>query len=69
MSYQKYKETIKATNVARREAVKVLIDKHRDEFDQLYLTEASKIGLTPTKTRAKVIRVAESKLVPMLSED
>lgn len=69
MSYQKYKETIKATNVARRNAVKVLIDNHRDEFDKLYLVEASKSGLNPTKTKAQISRVEASKEVPMLNED
>lgn len=56
MSYEKYKETIKATNVARRSAIKILIDNHRDEFDQLYLTEANLMGLNPTKIKAQVKR-------------
>lgn len=56
MSYEKYKDTIKATNTARRNAVKKLIDLHRQEFDQLYLIEAQAIGLNPSKIKAQVLR-------------
>lgn len=49
-NYQKYKENIKETNKARREAVKVLIANHRDEFDEIYLEKAKEFGLNPTKT-------------------
>jgi hypothetical protein len=54
MSYQKYKENIKATNVARRAAIRVLIDNHREEFDNLYIEEAKKHGLNPTKIESQV---------------
>lgn len=54
MSYQKYKETIKATNEARRDAVRVLIDNHREEFDAIYLEKAKARGLNPTKIAASI---------------
>jgi hypothetical protein len=54
MSYQKYKETIKLTNEARRAAVRVLINQHREEFNELYFTEATKCGLNPTKIAAQI---------------
>lgn len=64
MSYQKYKEVIKATNVARRNAIKVLIDNHRDEFDQLYVEAATTMGLNPTKIKAQVKRVELERTTP-----
>lgn len=54
--YEKYKDTIKATNIARRNAIKVLIANHRQEFDEIYLVEATKKGLNPTKIKAQVER-------------
>ena len=48
-TYEKYKEVIKATNVARREAVKMLIENHRAEFDELYIQTATQMGLNPKK--------------------
>lgn len=54
MSYQKYKETIKATNEARRAAVRVLIDNHREEFDAIYLVKAKERGLNPTKIASQI---------------
>jgi hypothetical protein len=62
-SYQKYKENIKATNVARRSAIRVLIENHREEFDNIYLEEARKIGLNPTKIEAQVKKVELAKKV------
>ncbi len=59
MSYEKYKETIKATNEARRSAVRELINNHRQEFDQLYVAEATKIGLNPTKIVAQLKRAEQ----------
>ena len=53
-SYQKYKESIKKTNVARRAAIRTLIENHRAEFDNLYLEEAKKFGLNPIKIQAQV---------------
>lgn len=50
MSYEKYKESIVLTNKARREAVKVLIANHREEFDGIYVEIAKNHGLNPTKT-------------------
>lgn len=61
MSYAKYREVINATNMARRAAIKTLIDRHREEFNGLYLVEAEKLGLNPTKIQAKVKRAKESK--------
>lgn len=61
MSYQKYKETIKATNEARRDAVRVLIDNHRDEFDAIYLDKARARGLNPTKIASQVKKVELAK--------
>ena len=61
MSYQKYKETIKATNEARRDAVRVLIDNHREEFDAIYLVKAKERGLNPTKIASQVKRVELAK--------
>jgi hypothetical protein len=49
-NYQKYKVNIKETNKARREAVKVLIANHREEFDVIYVEIAKNHGLNPTKT-------------------
>lgn len=57
MSYEKYKENIKATNEARRAAVRLLINNHREEFDELYVYEAHKRGLNPTKITAQIKRV------------
>lgn len=57
MSYQKYKETIKSTNEARRAAVRVLIDNHRQEFDEIYLVKAKERGLNPTKIASQVKKV------------
>lgn len=57
MSYEKYKDVIKTTNVARRAAIRTLIENHRDEFDALYIAEAEARGLNPTKIRAKIERV------------
>lgn len=59
MSYQKYKESIKETNKARRLAVRRLIANHRKEFDLLYLEEATQMGLNPTKTMAQIKKVEE----------
>lgn len=56
-SYEKYKDTIKVTNEARRSAVRVLINNHREEFDALYVEEANKRGLNPTKIVAQIKRV------------
>lgn len=56
MSYEKYKDTIKATNVARREAVKLLIENHREEFDNLYIEVADRHGLNPSKIKSQVTR-------------
>jgi hypothetical protein len=61
MSYQKYKETIKSTNEARRDAVRVLIDNHREEFDAIYLEKARARGLNPTKIASAVKKVALAK--------
>lgn len=61
-SYQKYKDSIKQTNVARRSAVRVLIDNHREEFDALYIEEAKKLGLNPTKIEAQIKKVELKKL-------
>lgn len=61
MSYQKYKETIKQTNEARRDAVRVLIDNHREEFDAIYLDKAKARGLNPTKIASQVKRVELAK--------
>lgn len=63
MSYQKYKDAIKATNNARRLATRRLIANHRKEFDLLYLEEATKMGLNPTKTRAQVTKGEEAENV------
>lgn len=52
--YQKYKDAIKQTNKARRVAIRRLIELHREEFDQLYVEEANKHGLNPTKTQNKL---------------
>lgn len=52
-NYQKYKESIKDTNKARREAIKILVANHRAEFDNLYLEQAKQFGLNPTKTLAQ----------------
>ncbi len=60
-SYQKYKENIKATNVARRSAIRVLIENHREEFDNIYIEEALKHGLNPTKITSQVKRVELAK--------
>lgn len=68
MSYEKYKDTIKVTNTARRAAVKILIDKHRAEFDELYLSEAEKRGLNPTKIKAKAARAVADSVESSLSE-
>lgn len=56
MSYEKYKDTIKATNEARRAAVKELIDRHREEFNSLYIAEAETRGLNPSKIRGEIER-------------
>lgn len=61
MSYQKYKETIKKTNEARRSAVRVLIENHREEFDAIYLEKAKTYGLNPTKIASQVKRVELAK--------
>ena len=61
MSYQKYKETIKATNEARRDAVRVLIDNHREEFDAIYLEKATARGLNPTKIASQVKKLEQAK--------
>ena len=61
MSYEKYKVTIKATNEARRDAVRVLIDMHRDEFDAIYLVKARERGLNPTKIASQVKKVEVAK--------
>lgn len=63
MSYQKYKETIKQTNEARRAAVRVLIDNHRQEFDEIYLVKAKERGLNPTKIASQVKKVELAKEV------
>ena len=63
MSYEKYKEVIKATNVARREAVKVLIENHREEFDNLYLEVARNHGLNPKKIESQIRRNKEKEVV------
>jgi hypothetical protein len=62
MSYQKYKVTIKATNEARRSAIRVLITRHQDEFDALYLEEAIKCGLNPTKVTSRVSKKREEQV-------
>lgn len=58
MSYEKYKESIKATNEARRAAVRTLIENHRKEFDNLYVEEAHKRGLNPVKIVGQLEREA-----------
>lgn len=55
--YQKYKDAIKETNKARRLAIRRLIENHRQEFDTLYVEEAQKQGLNPTKTQNKLEKV------------
>lgn len=59
-TYQRYKEAIKATNAARRAATKVLINNHRTEFDLLYVEEATRRGLNPSKTLGHLSREAEA---------
>lgn len=54
MSYQKHKASIIATNKARREAVKILITNHQDEFDKLYQETAVKYGLNTTKVNSRI---------------
>jgi hypothetical protein len=69
MSYQKYKETIKATNEARRAAVRVLIDNHREEFDAIYLVKAKERGLNPTKIASQVKKVQMAKISETVEQD
>lgn len=49
-NYEKYKEVIKTTNVARRAALSRLAKLHEEEFRVLYVEEAKARGLNPTKT-------------------
>lgn len=58
MSYEKYKDTIKATNEARRTAIRELINAHRAEFDEIYIRVATERGLNPTKIVAQVAKAA-----------
>lgn len=61
MSYEKYKDSIKKTNVARRAAVKILINNHRAEFDELYVQQAKEHGLNPVKIAGQIKKAAEGK--------
>lgn len=61
-SYQKYKDSIKTTNIARRAAVRTLIDNHREEFDALYIDEATKRGLNPTKIASQIKKTELQKI-------
>lgn len=54
MSYDKYRESIKQTNEARRIATKTLIANHRQEFDEIYFAEATRLGLNPVKIANKL---------------
>lgn len=60
-SYRKYKDSIVATNKARREAIKTLIAQHQQEFDTLYQYEAFKLGLNTTKINARLARAERQK--------
>lgn len=57
MSYEKYKDTIKATNKARRDALKLLVLNHQEEFDDIYREVAKNLyHLNTTKVDARVSR-------------
>lgn len=68
MSYQKYRENIIKTNKARREAIKVLIDRHKEEFDFIYQYEANKLGLNTTKINSRITRRIEENIEQALEQ-
>lgn len=44
---QRHREQVRAANRARHRATRMLIMKHRDEWDALYAKEAAKEGVEP----------------------
>lgn len=48
---EKHKEQVRARNRAWYRAARALIKTHQDEFDTLYLDEATKEGVSPHGSR------------------
>jgi hypothetical protein len=62
---EKYLDQIRRSTQARLRATKILIAKHRAEFDAIYEKEAAKVGVIPVSVRR---RKRAAKLRKLLTE-